>query len=154
MPSISVKDVDQHRFVKALAAFLKKSGKLKVPEWIDLVKTSHGKELAPYDADWFYTRCASVARRMYLRSPVGTVTVARIFGVLKRNGVHPAHRVRGSRSVARASLQALEQLKLIEKCADGQNGRKLSLQGRRDLDRIAAQLKMKKKKKVAPVVIT
>merc|ERR1711860_453743 len=39
MKSVSVKDVDQHKFVRALAAFFKKSGKVKQPEWTDLVKT-------------------------------------------------------------------------------------------------------------------
>ena len=33
-----------------------RSGKLKVPDWVDIVKLSKHKELAPYDADWFYTR--------------------------------------------------------------------------------------------------
>jgi len=39
-----------------LAAHLKKGGKLKVPEWVDLVKTAKSKELAPYDPDWYYIR--------------------------------------------------------------------------------------------------
>ena len=29
-----------------------RSGKVKLPEWIDLVKTNVAKELAPYDEDW------------------------------------------------------------------------------------------------------
>jgi small subunit ribosomal protein S19e len=57
-----------------------RSGKLKVPEWVDLVKTSKSKELAPYDEDWFYIRCAAIARHMYIRSPIGTNTVTKIFG--------------------------------------------------------------------------
>merc|ERR1712071_491098 len=59
MKSVSVKDVDQHKFVRALAAFFKKSGKVKQPEWADLVKTAVYKELAPFDEDWFYIRMAS-----------------------------------------------------------------------------------------------
>jgi len=136
----SVKDVDQHKFVKAFAQFLKKSGKLKVPEWVDLVKTSKAKELAPYDEDWFYIRCAAIARHMYVRSPIGTNTVTKIFGLRKRNGATPSHFCKGSGSVARKALQALETMKLVEKVTDGA-GRKLTSQGRRDLDRIAAQLK-------------
>lgn len=27
-----------------------------MPTWVDIVKTGHYKELAPYDPDWFYTR--------------------------------------------------------------------------------------------------
>nr|KAF6411607.1 ribosomal protein S19 [Rousettus aegyptiacus] len=48
MPGVTVKDVNQQEFVRALAAFLKKSGKLKVPEWVDTVKLAKHKELAPY----------------------------------------------------------------------------------------------------------
>ncbi len=53
MPSICVKDVDQQEFVKAFSVFLKNSGKVKVPEWADIVKTATHKELAPYDPDWY-----------------------------------------------------------------------------------------------------
>jgi len=35
---------------------LKRSGKLEIPTWVDLVKTGSQKELAPYDPDWFYVR--------------------------------------------------------------------------------------------------
>ena len=56
MPGVTVKDVNQQEFVRALAAFLKKSGKLKVPKWVDTVKLAKHKELAPYDENWFYTR--------------------------------------------------------------------------------------------------
>ena len=45
MPSVSVKDVNQQDFTVALAAHFKKSGKMKVPEWVDIVKTNPGKEL-------------------------------------------------------------------------------------------------------------
>ena len=67
MPSVSVKDVSQQDFTVALAAHFKKSGKMKIPEWVDLIKTNVGKELAPYDEDWFYVRCASMARHIYIR---------------------------------------------------------------------------------------
>merc|ERR1739842_285243 len=80
MPPVSVKDVDQQKFVVAFAAFLKKSGKMPVPEWVDLVKDGVAKELAPYDEDWFYTRTASVARHLYIRAPVGVGTVRKMYG--------------------------------------------------------------------------
>merc|ERR1712095_89363 len=141
--SVGVKDVDQQQFTVALAAFLKKSGKVKLPEWVDLVKTNVAKELAPYDEDWYYTRLASMARHIYIRSPVGVSTMSKIYGVRRNNGSSPSHWRRGSGSIARKGLQALEQLKLVEKDANG--GRKMSSQGRRDLDRIAAQIKQSKK---------
>merc|ERR1719418_100296 len=143
MQSVGVKDVDQQVFTKALAAFLKKSGKVKLPEWVDLVKTNVAKELAPYDEDWYYTRLASMARHIYVRSPVGVSTMTKIYGVRRNNGSCPSHWRRGSGGIARKGLQNLEQLKLVEKDANG--GRKMSSQGRRDLDRIAAQIVAVKK---------
>merc|ERR1712038_1229027 len=131
MPSIGVKDVDQQTYTVALAAFLKKSGKVKLPEWVDLVKTNVAKELAPFDEDWYY-----------IRSPVGVATVCKIYGVRRNNGSKPSHWSAGSGTIARKALQTLEQLKLVEKDPNG--GRRLSSQGRRDLDRIAAQINAKK----------
>merc|ERR1712177_22125 len=118
----------------------KKSGKMKIPEWVDIVKTNVGKELAPYDEDWFYVRCASLARHMYIRSPVGVSTIRKIYGIRKNNGSSPSHWCRGNGGIARKALQALEGLKLAEKDPNG--GRRLTSQGRRDLDRIAAQIKL------------
>jgi len=139
MAPVSVKDVDQQQFTIALAAFLKKSGKMAVPEWVDIVKTGIAKELAPYDEDWFFTRTASVARHIYIRAPVGVASVQKIYGVRKNNGSSPSHWSTSSGSVARRALQALEKLKLVEKDPNG--GRRMTGQGRRDLDRIAAQIK-------------
>ncbi|RZF37719.1 hypothetical protein LSTR_LSTR003130 [Laodelphax striatellus] len=143
MPSVTLKDVDQHKFVKAFSAFLKKSAKVKVPEWVDIVKNGKFKELAPYDQDWFFTRCAAIVRHIYFRSPVGVGAITKMFGGRKRNGVCPAHFCRSSSGVARRALQALEQMKLIEK--DAVRGRRITTQGQRDLDRIAAQVKQRKK---------
>jgi hypothetical protein len=43
-------------FITAYASHLKRSGKLEVPAWVDIVKTGAFKELAPYDPDWYYVR--------------------------------------------------------------------------------------------------
>ena len=53
---------------------------MKLPEWVDIVKTNVAKELAPYDEDWYYTRLASIVRHIYMRSPVGVSTVTKIYG--------------------------------------------------------------------------
>jgi len=138
--SVGLKDVDQSDLVKAVAAFLKKSGKLKVPEWVDIVKTGLYKELAPFDEDWYYIRCASIARHLYLRAPVGVGAITKIYGGRYRRGVRPSHFCRGSTSVARKALQSLEGVKWVEKDANS-GGRRLTSQGVRDLDRISAQIK-------------
>merc|ERR1739838_1219666 len=151
-PSVSVKDVNQQAFTKAFAEFLKKSGKVKQPDWADLVKTAKFKELAP-DDDGYFTRVSAVARHIYMRSPVGVGAITKIFGARKRRGTRPSHFCVSSGSVARKALQTLEQLKLVEKAPSG--GRIPTSQGHRDLDRIAAQMKKIKAapKEAAPVII-
>merc|ERR1712076_126360 len=134
---VTVKDVNPQLFVKAFAAHLKKS-KLKVPEFVEIVKTSKGNELGPTDPDWFYVRAASVARHVYLRPNVGVGAVRKIYGSAKRNGTRPNHFCLGSSSVARKVLQSLEGIKLITKDVNG--GRSIAPTGRRDMDRIAGQV--------------
>uniref|UniRef100_A0ABK0M6W9 Small ribosomal subunit protein eS19 n=1 Tax=Rattus norvegicus TaxID=10116 RepID=A0ABK0M6W9_RAT len=143
MPGVTVKDVNQQEFVRALAAFLKKSGKLKVPEWVDTVKLAKHKNL-PHMMRTGSTRAASTARHLYLRGGAGVGSMTKIYGGRQRNGVRPSHFSRGSKSVARRVLQALEGLKMVEKDQDG--GRKLTPQGHRDLDRIAGQVAAANKK--------
>lgn len=121
-----------------------RQGKLAVPEWVDTVKTGTFKELAPYDPDWFYTRCASIARYLYHSSPLGVGAISKIHGGKYRRGVRPSHYCTSSSSIARKALQSLEQIKWLEKTDKG--GRKLSPKGFRDLDRIAAQVRITKKK--------
>uniref|UniRef100_A0A4W2E718 Ribosomal protein S19 n=1 Tax=Bos indicus x Bos taurus TaxID=30522 RepID=A0A4W2E718_BOBOX len=54
VPGVTVKDVKPQKCIRTPAAFLKRSGKLKVPEWVDTVKLAKHKELAPYNEKWFY----------------------------------------------------------------------------------------------------
>ena len=57
-------------FIAAYASHLKRSGKLEVPTWVDIVKTGAYKELAPYDPDWYYVRAGaylhSILRESYI----------------------------------------------------------------------------------------
>lgn len=32
---------------------------IKLPQWVDIVKTGTFKELAPYDPDWYYVRAGA-----------------------------------------------------------------------------------------------
>ena len=142
MPAVTVKDINPHEFVKAYAAHLKRTGKLEVPKWADLVKTSTSKELAPYDPDWFYIRSASVARRIYIRSPVGVNTLNKMYGTRGRRGTCPAHFAPASSSISRKILQALEKIGVVDQ--DESGGRRITQVGQRDLDRIAGQIVSRK----------
>ena len=53
-------------FITAYSSHLKRSGKLEVPIWADIVKTGAYKELAPYDPDWYYVRAGASSRFLNL----------------------------------------------------------------------------------------
>jgi small subunit ribosomal protein S19e len=119
MPAITVRDVNAHEFVKIYAAHLKATGKIVLPKWVDVVKTGRHKELAPYDPNWFYLRCAAIARHIYIRSGVGVGALMKRYGGAKRRGARPTRYVKGSGSIARAALKCLESLNVFEKDPKG-----------------------------------
>ncbi|KAL0343817.1 UNVERIFIED_CONTAM: 40S ribosomal protein S19-1 [Sesamum angustifolium] len=130
----TVKDVSPHEFVKSYAAHLKRSGKMELPEWTDIVKTGVLKELAPYDPDWYYIR----AGRYILRGGLGVGAFRRIYGGSKRNGSRPPHFGKSSGSVARHILQQLQNMNIIE--LDPRGGRRITSSGQRDLDQVAGRI--------------
>ncbi|XP_074277698.1 small ribosomal subunit protein eS19x-like [Silene latifolia] len=136
--SKAVKDVSPHDFVKAYASHLKRSGKMELPHWTDIVKTGKHKELAPYDPDWYYIRAASIARKVYLRGGIGVGGFRRIYGGSQRNGSRPRHFCMSSGSVARHILQQLQSINIIE--IDPKGGRKITSSGQRDLDQVAGRI--------------
>ncbi|CAL9041179.1 unnamed protein product, partial [Musa banksii] len=144
----TVKDVSPHEFVKAYSAHLKRSGKMELPEWTDIVKTGRFKELAPYDPDWYYIRAASMARKIYLRQGIGVGGFQKIYGGRKRNGSRPPHFCKSSGAIARHILQQLERMNIIEIepkgnvlfACNGFSGRKITSQGQRDLDQVAGRV--------------
>ncbi|KAJ6559241.1 ribosomal protein S19e [Mycena vulgaris] len=130
-----VRDISAEAFITAYASHLKRSGKLEVPTWVDLVKTGSFKELAPYDPDWYYVRAAAVARHIYLRKDVGIGALTKLHGGRNRRGNRPSHHADSSASVQRKVCQSLEKIGVLEQSDNG--GRRISQDGQRDLDRIA-----------------
>ncbi len=43
-------------FIKAFADYLKRFGKIELPDWNDLVKTGVAKEMCPQSRDWYFVR--------------------------------------------------------------------------------------------------
>ncbi|KAF8310273.1 hypothetical protein DL93DRAFT_2084661 [Clavulina sp. PMI_390] len=130
-----VRDISADAFIEAYASHLKRSGKLEVPTWVDIVKTGHFKEQAPYDPDWYYVRAAAVARHIYLRKHVGIGALTKLHGGRNRRGFRPSHHAEAASGVQRRVCQSLEKIGVLEKAPDG--GRRISQDGQRDLDRIA-----------------
>lgn len=128
-PCVTVKDVPSAAFITAYAAHLKKANWIKLPAWVDLVKTSRAKELAPIDPDWYYVRAglsfflpsiclifsASVARKIYLRRGVGVGKLRTVYGGNKRRGPRPEKFTLASGAVLRHVVKQLESIGVVEK---------------------------------------
>ena len=65
------KYLSSHEVVTSYGAHLKRSGKIGLPHWTDLVNTTTFKELTPYDPDWYYVRATLMVRKIYLRKGIG-----------------------------------------------------------------------------------
>jgi len=129
---LPVKDVNQQVLIRKLGKYLKQSGKIEVPDWVECVKTGISRELPPQNQDWIYYRVASIARRVYMRCPSGVGALCRRYGGRNgRKGVVPEHTSRGSKKIIRHSLQQLEKMGWMKKAY---KGRKLTTQGRRFLE--------------------
>eukprot|EP00055_Hartaetosiga_balthica_P018433 m.134274 g.134274 ORF g.134274 m.134274 type:complete len:146 (-) comp9542_c0_seq1:262-699(-) len=138
MSCVTVKDVSAEKLINSYAALLKKQGKITQPEWVDYAKTSCDKELTPLNDDWFFVRCASIARHIYLRGDVGIGALRKVYGGKSNPGTRPGHFRKGSGSVARKCVQALESIKVLQHSDNG--GRRITKVGQRDLDRVAQEV--------------
>eukprot|EP01104_Vermistella_antarctica_P009350 TRINITY_DN23_c0_g1_i1.p1 TRINITY_DN23_c0_g1~~TRINITY_DN23_c0_g1_i1.p1 ORF type:complete len:159 (+),score=32.33 TRINITY_DN23_c0_g1_i1:38-478(+) len=134
---VTVKDVSAEAFIATYASHLKKSGKVEIPAWTDIAKTAYYKELSPQNPDWFYVRCASLARKVYLSGGRGVGAFRKVYGGAANRGSRPSRRATASGSVIRSCFQQLEKLKVLEK--SGKGGRFITSTGQRDLDRIAGR---------------
>jgi len=141
--SATVKDVPAQQFVSELAAHFKKSQKLELPEWHDLIKTGAYKQLCPQDPDWYYIRAAAVVRKIYLRGGIGIGAFSKIYGGSVNNGSAPAHHAKAARGLHRHILQQLQNISLVNKKKE-KKGRYITKEGQRELDTIAAQIVAKR----------
>ena len=137
---MSVYDVPADLLIQRLAKYLEENvPEVKPPAWALFVKTGSHVERPPQDLDWWYVRCASLLRKLYLKGPVGVSRLRKMYGGRKRRGVRPAHFRRAGGSAIRKPLQQLEEAGLVVK--DGNRGRRLSPKGMSLVDMIASQIK-------------
>jgi len=113
-------------------------GEISPPEWSRTTKTSAHRELPPHDPDWWYKRCASLLRKLYVHGTVGVSRLRLEYGGRKRRGTRREHSRKGAGSSVREPLQQLEKAGLVAKVEA--KGRKLTSQGKNLLERIATDL--------------
>ncbi|MDF2954448.1 30S ribosomal protein S19e [Candidatus Alkanophaga liquidiphilum] len=135
----TVYDVPQDKLVQLAAEKLKRGKGIAPPKWAAFVKGGISNELPPQQEDWWWTRCASVLRQIYIHGPVGVSRLRTYYGGKRRRGVKPPHFRKGSGKIVREVLQQLERAGLVIKT---KKGRKISPKGQAFLDNVAYELKL------------
>jgi small subunit ribosomal protein S19e len=143
-------DVPASTFIPRLTKYIKDNiDQVQPPAWSSIVKTSTHTQLQPQDPNWWFTRAASILRKVYIDGSIGIEHLRADYGGRKSLGVRRQHTRKGGGSNIRKILQQLETAGLVEKTKT--NGRTLTKEGRRLLDKIAAETKEELEKTIPEI---
>ena len=130
-------DVPATDLIERLTEQLKKDKRITPPEWASYVKTGTHAEKIPQNKDWWYTRCASLVRKVYLHGTIGISDLNSYYGGRKRIGYNLDHHKDAGGAIIRKALQQLESAGYVEK---KNRGRMVSNDGMKKVDRIATEI--------------
>lgn len=126
-------DVPANELVSKVAGQLKTVENIKPPAWAGVVKLSSHNERVPESPDFWYARCASLLRTLYVRAtPVGVQRLRHKYGGRNQHTVARSHHRKAGGKSIRLMLQQLEQAGLVKK---EKVGRTLTAKGRSLLDK-------------------
>jgi small subunit ribosomal protein S19e len=132
-------DVPASKFIEKLAKYLKENvDEVQPPAWATVAKTGSHVEKQPQNQYWWYTRSASILRKVYVHGPIGLEKLRADYGGRKGFTVRPNHASKAGGSNVRKSLQQLEAAGLVEKASI--KGRRMSPKGRKLLKDVAEDL--------------
>ena len=133
-------DVPASILIERLARHLKEEVDAIVPpSWASLVKTGSHVQRPPQNPDWWFTRCASLLRKIYVKGPIGIERLRSEYGGRIDRGVRPEHARKGGGAIIRKALQQLQAAGLVEPLRN--RGRVVTSEGRRLLDRLSTEIK-------------
>ena len=133
-----VYDVPADELISRLTDALKSEG-INVPTWTVFVKTGAHADKPPQKPDWWYTRCASILRKIYLHGPLSVNDLRTMYGDGIRNMYYGArHHKDASGAIIRNAIHGLEKLGYLEKVE--KKGSILTRQGMQKLDKLATEI--------------
>ncbi|MGC8710306.1 MAG: 30S ribosomal protein S19e [Candidatus Micrarchaeia archaeon] len=132
----NVTDVESDVLIGKAAEKLKAAGIAK-PSYIDFVKSGPSRERVPLQEDFWYIRCASILRQVYLNGPIGVSKLRIKYGSRKIHSVNRHHRYKAGGSIIRDAFDALEKLGYIKKT---KTGRVITDSGKSFLDKISNEI--------------
>lgn len=133
-------DVPVPILIEKLAKYLKDNiDEIVPPPWTPLVKTGSHTQRPPQNPDWWFTRCASLLRKIYIKGPIGISRLRSEYGGRVDRGVRPEHARKGGGATVRKPIQQLEASALVKPL--GNKGRVVTKEGRRLLDVLSTEIK-------------
>lgn len=132
-----VYDVPADVLISRLADILKNED-IPAPSWTPFVKTGVHADKPPQNRDWWYTRCASLLRKIYLHGPIGINELCKEYGGGKPHGYGAAHHRDAGGAIIRNAIHSLEKLGYLDKVE--KKGRVASKQGMQKLDKLATEI--------------
>ena len=134
----TVFDVSAKDLIDAVSKKLQNEKMVVPPDWSRFVKTGVSRENPPADLDWWYTRCASILRKIYIKHTIGIEQLRNEYGGKQDRGSKPYSARAGSGSIVRNALQQLEKAGLVTKIKG--KGRVLTPKGRSFLDNTSQEV--------------
>lgn len=132
-------DVPAPKLIERLAKHMKQNiDQLTPPSWANIVKTGAHVEKQPQNPDWWYIRCASLLRKIYVHGPIGLEKLRADYGGGKGFTVTPNHVAKAGGAILRKALQQLEAAGLIQ--TSKPHGRRVTREGRRLLQEMAEEI--------------
>jgi small subunit ribosomal protein S19e len=132
-------DVPASKLIEKLATYLKENvDAVTPPSWASMAKTGAHAQRQPENPDWWYVRCASLLRKIYVHSPIGMEKLRAEYGGRKDFGGKREHAVKAGGAIIRKALQQLEAAGLIETLKP--HGRRVTKDGRKLLQELAEDI--------------
>jgi small subunit ribosomal protein S19e len=144
-----VYDVPADELISRLAEQLKKDKKIEPPAWYAYVKTGSHAQRIPQNRDWWYIRCASLLRKVYIHGPLGVADLKVAYGGRKKIGYYLSHHKDAGGAIVRKALQQLEAAGYIVKIQS--KGRVISSEGMKKVDRLATDIHKELAKETPPL---
>jgi small subunit ribosomal protein S19e len=137
-----IKDVDPKKFIEIAKIEFKKIKELSPPEWARFAKTGSHTKFPPQNEDWWYTRAASMIRKIELKQPLGVSKLRTYYGGRKERGDKPSKFRRAGGSNIRKIFQQLEAAGFVTVRKDGKKrGRLLTEKGKQFVEKIVSEAK-------------
>ncbi|EQD26205.1 30S ribosomal protein S19e, partial [mine drainage metagenome] len=134
---VDVRNIQTASLIEKVSEELQKDDRIKVPEWVDILKAGIHKEKSWTQPDWYHRRLASTLRKVYLNGPIGTSKLSAEYGGRVDRGSKKYHPARGSRFIVRHMLEELERLGYVKK---DQKGRTISPKGESFLTKVSTEI--------------